>query len=63
MVVLKVNGMMCAHCEMRITQGLNEAKIANKVDLANKTVELADENQVTAAQVILEEIGYSAVVA
>lgn len=63
MVVLKVNGMMCKHCEMRITQGLNEAKIANKVDLANKTVELADENQVQAAQVVLEEIGYSAVVA
>jgi copper chaperone CopZ len=62
MVMLKVEGMMCKHCEMRITQGLTEAKIDGTVDLANKLVTLSNDQQVTAARVVLEDLGYSSAV-
>lgn len=57
---LKVDGMHCPKCVERITKALAAANIEAKVDLASKTVEVADANADKAIEE-LDDIGFDAV--
>ncbi|MCI5773419.1 MAG: cation transporter [Erysipelotrichaceae bacterium] len=48
---IKVNDMMCKHCEKAIDKAL--AELDHKIDLANKEVEVADDDASKAKTLIL----------
>lgn len=57
---LKVDGMHCPKCVERISKALAAANIEAKVDLASKTVEVADADADKAIEE-LDDIGFDAV--
>ncbi len=57
---LKVDGMHCPKCVERISKALAAANIECKVDLASKTVEVADAEADKAIEE-LDDIGFDAV--
>ena len=59
-MVLKVEGMHCPKCVERISKVLAAADIKCKVDLATKTVEVAEADAEKAIEE-LDDIGFEAV--
>ncbi|MEG0962184.1 MAG: heavy metal-associated domain-containing protein [Lachnospiraceae bacterium] len=62
MTVLKAEDMHCEKCVERIEKALMAAKITHKINLAEKTVSIEEEQEcVKQAIEILDDLGFEAV--
>jgi len=59
--IMKVEGMMCEHCENRVESALKAEGISGKADAKNGTVTIEDSSYEEKAKEIIEDAGYDVV--
>lgn len=59
MLNIKVNDIECEMCVSRISKALSEEKIDAEISLADKTVTIANDNDLEKAKETIEALGFT----